>query len=108
GAEDGGAAWQATREAGSVPDRRRGSLLFPSRPRRPLPDLLADPQPRGRGAGIERRLAGARSHRPRRQHAQLRLVPAYADRELGRAGAAARPLPERVLDDPVLERVEAD
>ena len=36
------------------------------------------------------------------------FLPAHADREVRRAGAAVRLGPEEPLDDPVLERVEAD
>ena len=61
-----------------------------------------------RGARVHRRLAGARPDRPRREDAHHRLVATDADREVGRARAAARLLPEPVLDDPVLQRVEAD
>ena len=38
----------------------------------------------------------------------LRLLPADADRKLGRARAALRAIAQEPLDDPVLERVEAD
>src|SRR4029078_3314105 len=42
------------------------------------------------------------------QRAELGLVAEDADREGGRAGAAALPLAQEPLHDPVLERVEGD
>ena len=83
-----------------------GSALRASCPRRP-PAC-------GRHAGAPTSIADwPRSHRRRRHGAprqQLRLgmVPAYADRQLGRAHAAAGTLGEESLDAPVLERVERD
>src|SRR5829696_6682489 len=61
-----------------------------------------------RGAGIRPRLARARPDRPPVERAQLGLVPADADREVGWADAAALVLAHEPLDLAVLERVEAD
>src|SRR5207253_8121405 len=51
-------------------------------------------------------LAGA--DRAPLDRAQQRLRAADADREVGRARAAALAVTQELLDDPVLERVEAD
>ena len=65
-------------------------------------------QPRRRRARVRRELGRARPDRPALDRAQLRLVAADADREVGRARAAALLLAQELLDDPVLERVERD
>src|SRR6185436_7799312 len=74
----------------------------------PLLHLLRHPEPSRGGAWVHRRLARARPDRPRGEDAQHRLLATGADREVGRAGAAARLFPEPMLDDAVLQRVEAD
>src|SRR5262249_23927603 len=51
---------------------------------------------------------GRGARMPNTRSAQHRLMATDADREVGRAGTAARLLPEPMLDDAVLQRVEAD
>ena len=83
---------------------------FGSRPagHQSVPDLHRGAELCGRGARVGLELALSRPQRLARQVAQDRLVAADADRELRRARAAASQLAEVPLDDPVLERVEAD
>src|SRR3954452_20109550 len=72
------------------------------------PGLDRGAQPRRRGARVRRQLCRRRLDRPARERPQLRLVPADADREVGRAGTALLARAQEALHDPVLERVEAD
>ncbi len=59
-------------------------------------------------ARIRLRLGLRRRHRAAREELGLGLVPAHADRQLGRADTALRQPGEEPLDPPVLERVERD
>src|SRR5262245_47678589 len=91
------------RPAGRAPGRPAAVVRRPT-----LLRLLGAPEPGRSGTRVERRFAGARADRPRREDTQDRLVPANADGEVRRAGAASGLLAEEVLDDAVLERVERD
>ncbi len=53
-------------------------------------------------------LLRAGNHGAGRERAQRRAVAAHADGKVGRAGAAAGLVADEPLDDPILERVEAD
>src|SRR6478672_5127725 len=70
--------------------------------------LHRDPEARRRGARVCRDLRLAGTDRPPLQRAQLGLVAADADGEVGRARAAAFPLAHEALHYPVFERVERD
>src|SRR6185312_16746394 len=75
--------------------------------RRPS-DLDRGPQPRRGRSRVAGRLPRAGPDRPARRRPQHRLLAADADRKVGRASAAVLLVAEETLDDPVLQRVEAD
>src|SRR5512133_1596624 len=89
-----------------------GGGLQPREARMTLPEdalgLLGCPQPGRARARVDCNLMSRRPDGLLRQDAQRRLAAADADRELRRARAAMLLPPEEALDDPVLERVEAD
>src|SRR5439155_8606681 len=99
------AAPEPVSHAGAARARRPST---PSATTSPSAHLDGRAQPRRPGARIRGHLGRARLDRAALDRAQLRLVPADADREVGRARAAALALAEEALDDPILERVEAD
>src|SRR5204862_6825206 len=73
-----------------------------------LANLHRGAQPRRRSARVPRQLGLGRADRAPRERAQDGLLAADADGEVGRAGAATLLASHELLDDPILERVEAD
>src|SRR5690242_8567738 len=69
---------------------------------------LGDPELRRGGARVLVELGLARPDRPRVHDPELRLAATAADWQVGRTDTAPRGLPEPLLDQAVLERVEAD
>src|SRR5439155_13325570 len=70
--------------------------------------LYSHAESRGRRSRVSRRLSGVRADRLPRGRAELRSLAAHADREVGRTLAAAFAIAHEALDDPILERMEAD
>src|SRR5207244_10136640 len=70
--------------------------------------LYSHAESRGRRSRVSRRRSGVRADRLPRGRAELRSLAAHADREVGRTLAAAFAIAHEALDDPILERMEAD
>src|SRR6266496_513547 len=77
------------------------------RPAGPL-NFYSHTKPCRRRTRIRRGLPSTRTDRLARKRAQLGLLPADADREVGRAIAPALEVAHESLDEPVFERMEAD
>ena len=73
-----------------------------------LPELACGPQASRLRSGVGRDLARGGHDRASVHELRLRRVAAHADRQVGRAEAAARLLGEEALDAPVLERMERE
>ena len=87
---------------------RRGAAAARAIRRSPPSELACGAQAARLGARVVCDLAGRRHDGAAGDQLGLGLAPAHADREVGRADAAARALGEEALHAPVLERVEGD
>ena len=70
--------------------------------------LQSGPELGAPGPRVALHFLGRRSDRPSGEHTDYRLDPAHAYGQFGRTGAGLRETRERLLDDPVLERVVRD